>query len=154
VIDSERVYPAVTVYFNPQLDMALLRVVGLDDPVLPLDPKQVGRGQGGAVLGYPGGGPLTYGGAGVMASFDATGLDIYGNVEATRLIYEIDAVVRPGNSGGPLVEPDGVVIGIVFARSTVNNNVGYALASPAVLQRVRAAEGDTAGVSTQGCLSS
>jgi S1-C subfamily serine protease len=156
VIDSRGTHSAVTVYFNPQLDMALLRVggAGLDEPALALDPNQVGRGQVGAVLGYPGGGPLTYGPAGVMASFDATGLDIYGNVEATRLIYEIDAVVRPGNSGGPLVEPNGVVFGIVFARSTINNNVGYALASPAVLQRVRANEGNTRQVSTQGCLSS
>jgi S1-C subfamily serine protease len=155
VIDSKGVtHAAVTVYFNPQLDMALLRVAGLDEPVLSLDPSQVTRGQVGAVLGYPGGGPFTYGPAGVMASFNATGLDIYGNVEATRLIYEIDAVVRPGNSGGPLVEPDGVVFGIVFARSTVNNSVGYALASPAVLQRVRANEGNTGQVSTQGCLSS
>ena len=54
-----------------------------------------------------------------MAAFQATGWDIYGNVEATRSVYEIDAVVRPGNSGGPLVEPDGEVIGVVFARSTV-----------------------------------
>jgi S1-C subfamily serine protease len=154
VIDTAGPHRAGPVYFNPELDISLLRVQGLTEKVLPLDPNQVGRGQVGAVIGYPGGGPRTEVRAGVMASFNATGLDIYGNVEATRLIYEIDAVVRPGNSGGPLVEPDGNVIGVVFARSTVNNNVGYALASPAVLQRVRAAEGDTNRVSTQGCLSS
>ena len=94
--------------------------------------SMVGRGATGAVLGFPGGGPFAYGPAGVMASFQATGWDIYGNVEATRSIYEIDAVVRPGNSGGPLVEPNGVVVGVVFARSTANSSVGYALASPAV----------------------
>lgn len=154
VIDTKGVHPAVTVFFDPELDMALLRVAGLDEPVLKLDPNQVGRGQPGVVLGYPGGGPLTGGVAGVMASFEATGLDIYGNVEATRLIYEIDAVVRPGNSGGPLLEPNGEVIGVVFARSTVNNNVGYALASPAILQKVNANRGSTSQVSTEGCLSS
>jgi S1-C subfamily serine protease len=154
VIDQSGVHPAVPVFYDPELDIALLRVSGLDRPVLQLDPVEVGRGQVAAVLGYPGGGPFTYGPAGVMASFDATGLDIYGNVEATRSIYEIDAVVRPGNSGGPLVEPDGLVIGVVFARSTVNGNVGYALATPAVLKQVRAAQNDTAPVSTERCLSS
>ena len=154
VIDQKGEHVGVPVLYDPELDIAVLRVAGLDEPVLHLDSNTVGRGQVGAVLGYPGGGPLTHGPAGVMATFDATGLDIYGNVEATRSIYEIDAVVRPGNSGGPLVEPDGEVIGVVFARSTVNNSVGYALASPAVLQRVRSALSNTKAVSTLGCLSS
>jgi S1-C subfamily serine protease len=147
-------HPATPVLYDPVLDIAVLRVEGLSEPALNLDPKSVGRGQGGAVLGYPGDGPLTYGAAGVMAAFDATGLDIYGNVESTRSIYEIDAVVRPGNSGGPFVEPDGEVIGVVFARSTVNSKVGYALASPAVLQRVKSVRSDARTVSTEGCLSS
>ena len=154
VIDQSGEHVAVPVLYDPVLDIAVLRVAGLTESALHLDPNSVGRGQQGAVLGYPGGGPLAYGAAGVMAAFDATGLDIYGNVESTRSIYEIDAEVRPGNSGGPLVEPDGEVIGVVFARSTVNNNVGYALASPAVLQRVRSVRSDAGTVSTKGCLSS
>jgi S1-C subfamily serine protease len=153
VIDSAGVHAATPVLYDPVLDISVLRVPGLKDPLLRMDPKMVGRGQTGAVLGYPGGGPLAYGPAAVMASFQATGLDIYGNVTATRSIYEIDAVVRPGNSGGPLVEPNGLVIGVVFARSTVNSSVGYALAAPAVLQQVRIAEMKTAAVSTQGCTS-
>jgi S1-C subfamily serine protease len=154
VISQSGTEPGVPVFYDPELDIALLRVSGLDEPALKLDPDMVSRGQVGAVLGFPGGGPLKYGPAGVMASFNATGLDIYGTVEATRAIYEIDAVVRPGNSGGPLVEPDGEVVGIVFARSTVNGSVGYALATPAVRDQVDAASGDTRAVSTQGCLSS
>jgi S1-C subfamily serine protease len=146
-------HPAVPVLYDPVLDIAVLRVSGISEKPLQLDPKQVSRGQDAAVLGYPGGGPFTYGPAGVMAAFQATGLDIYGNAETTRSIYEIDADVRPGNSGGPLVEPDGEVIGVVFARSTVNSSVGYALASPAVLQRVHTAEAKSAAVSTEGCIS-
>ena len=154
VIDQGGSHVAVPVLYDPTLDVAVLRVAGLSEKQLNLDPKSVSRGTVGAVLGYPGGGPLTHGPAGVMAAFDATGLDIYGNAESTRSIYEIDAVVRPGNSGGPLVEPDGEVIGVVFARSTVNNKVGYALASPAVLQRVESVRSDAGRVSTEGCLSS
>ncbi|MGO9341479.1 MAG: MarP family serine protease [Acidimicrobiales bacterium] len=153
VIDSEGLQPATPVVYDPVLDIAVLRVKGLTVPPLHLDPNLVGRGATGAVLGFPEGGSFKYGAAGVMAAFQATGWDIYGNVEATRSIYEIDAVVRPGNSGGPFVEPDGVVIGVVFARSTVNGSVGYALATPAVLKRVRTAEASPGSVSTQGCTS-
>jgi S1-C subfamily serine protease len=154
VIDSKGSQFATPVVYDPVLDIAVLRVQqGIDEPPLRLDPNLVGRGQTGAVLGFPGGGPFTYGAAGVMAAFQATGWDIYGNVEATRSIYEIDAIVRPGNSGGPFVEPNGRVIGVVFARSTVNGSVGYALATPAVLQKVQTAEASSAAVSTEGCTS-
>jgi S1-C subfamily serine protease len=152
VIDSRGVHDATAVVYDPALDIAVLRVQALTDPSLHLDPNMVGRGATGAVLGFPGGGPFTFGPAGVMAAFQATGWDIYGNVEATRSIYEIDAVVRPGNSGGPLVESGGLVIGVVFARSTANDSVGYALATP-VLQKVRTAESSTGSVSTEGCTS-
>ena len=95
--------------------------------------------------------PLTVGPAGVMAVFDAEGRDIYGQGLTVRQVYEVQAVVRPGNSGGPLVEPDGEVVGVVFSRSTTNGDVGYALTSPGVLSRVHEAERTTAAVSTQGC---
>ena len=58
----------------------------------------------------------------------------------TRGVYALDATVEPGNSGGPLVGPGGQVIGVVFSRSTVYPNVGYALTSPGVLTRVALAE--------------
>jgi S1-C subfamily serine protease len=108
VIDSSGPHPAVPVVYDPVLDVAVLRVQGraLTGAPLKLDPDLVARNQAAAVLGFPGGGSFTYGPAGVMAAFQATGWDIYGNVQTTRSIYEIDAVVRPGNSGGPLVEPD------------------------------------------------
>jgi S1-C subfamily serine protease len=153
VIDSTGQHEATAVLYDPVLDIAVLRVQGPTERALHLDPNMVDRGATGAVLGFPGGGPFTSGPAGVMAAFQATGWDIYGNVEATRSVYEIDAVVRPGNSGGPLVERDGLVVGVVFARSTANNSVGYALASPAVLQRVRTAESSSGSVSTEGCTS-
>ena len=59
-----------------------------------------------------------------MAEFPAEGRDIYGQGLTVRDVYEIEAAVRPGNSGGPLVEPDGTVIGVVFSRSTANGDVG------------------------------
>jgi len=142
------------VLFDPSFDLAVLRVPGLRARALPLDPTTVGRGAQAAVLGYPEGGPLTVDAAGVMALFEAQGRDIYGRALTVRNVYEIDAVVRPGNSGGPLVLPDGQVVGVVFSRSTVDANVGYALTSPDVLARVTSAERATQRVSTGACTSS
>ena len=154
VVDSRGAYPATPVVYDPTLDISVLRVKGLGSlPSLRVDPNEVARGATGVVLGYPEGGPLAYGAAGVMAAFQATGWDIYGNVQTTRQIYEIDADVRPGNSGGPLVEPNGEVIGVVFARSTVNDSVGYALATPAVDKQIKVAETTSSSVSTMGCTS-
>ena len=137
VEDGAGFHPTTVVYFNPSFDLAVLRVSGLSEPPLTLDPTDVGRGTQAAVLGYPGGGSFTADPAGVMAEFEAEGRDIYGQGLTLRSVYEIQALVRPGNSGGPLVEPNGEVIGVVFSRSTTNADVGYALASPGVLSRVQ-----------------
>ncbi len=145
-------YPTEVVLFDPRLDLAVLRVPGLHVPSLTIDGSLVHRGVVGAALGYPGGGPFTAVPAAVADGFEATGLDIYGNVQTTREVYEIDATIRPGNSGGPLVEPNGTVVGVVFARSTTNNGIGYALATPAVLQEVQKASTSTTAVSTEGCV--
>ncbi|MGA2835763.1 MAG: MarP family serine protease [Acidimicrobiales bacterium] len=141
------------VLFDPTFDLAVLRVSGLTAPALTLDPGTVGRGAQAAVLGYPEGGPFTVDPAGVMALFEAQGRDIYGQGLNLRNIYEIDALVRPGNSGGPLVLPDGQVVGVVFSRSTTDQDIGYALASPAVLTRVEEAVTATHTVGTGPCTS-
>jgi S1-C subfamily serine protease len=139
------------VAFDPSFDLAVLRVSGLNAPVLALDPGTVDRGAQAAVLGYPDGGPFTVDAAGVMALFEAQGRDIYGKGLTVRNVYELDAVVRPGNSGGPLVLPDGRVVGVVFSRSTVDPSIGYALTSADVLPRVARAVSATAPVGTGPC---
>lgn len=140
VLDGAGRHDATAVLFDPRLDIAVLRVPGLEDPPLAIDSQLVGRGTSGVVLGYPGGGPFTYDPAAVTAAFVADGLDIYGRTQTLRNVYELDGLVRPGNSGGPLIAsgdaaehiPDGTVIGVVFARSSINPDVGYALAMPSV----------------------
>jgi len=160
VIDTKGRHAASAALFDPRLDLTVLRVPGLSDPPLGIDTASVGRGTTGVVLGFPGGGPFRFGKAGVAAQFNAVGLDIYGNAQTTRSIYQLDALVQPGNSGGPLVASDdpgiadGTVIGVVFARSTTNTDVGYALAMPAVAADIARAEASRGSVGTGACASS
>lgn len=122
-------YHATLVGFDPDLDVAVLHADDLPAPPLTLLDGVLDRGDGGAVLGFPGGGPLTRSGAAVRQVLDAVGRDIYGDGEIMRSLYELQADVAPGNSGGPFVLPNGKVAGIVFANSVVADHVGYAIVS-------------------------
>lgn len=146
-------HPATAIAFDPNFDLAVLQTTGLDEPPVRLDDSTVGRGTTAAVLGYPEGGPFAYGPAGVAALLRANGPNIYGQGSTTRMVYEIHAVVKPGNSGGPLVEPNGEVIGVVFSRSVSDPTIGYALATPGVVSRVAAAEAHPTPSGTGACVS-
>ena len=146
-------YGATPVYFDPSFDLAVLRTNAPLGPVLTLSASLVPNGSQAAILGYPEDGPLTIDPAGVTEEVTAIGKDIYNSGTVTRGVYALAATVLPGNSGGPLMGPGGQVIGVVFSRSTVYSNVGYALTSPGVLSRVQAAERHHAAVSTGSCIS-
>ncbi len=154
VEDTTGYHAATVEVFDPEFDLAVLRVPGVSGPALAIDPSTVGRGTKAVVIGYPEGGPRTVDPAGVRSEILATGLDIYGQNATVRAVYEIQALVRPGNSGGPLVKPDGQVIGVVFSRSPTSPDIGYALASPGVLERVLKAEALPAStvVGTGACI--
>jgi S1-C subfamily serine protease len=143
---------ATAVLFDPRMDLAVLYLPNSPGPPLDLASQDVGRGDRGAVLGYPNGGPLTGGRAAVLRAFDPVGRDIYGGAEIQRHVLELQAVVRPGNSGGPFVLSDGSVAGVVFAASTTDDHVGYAISSREVGSRLADVVGDTSAVSTGPCI--
>jgi S1-C subfamily serine protease len=151
VIDRAGSHRSTPVLFDPKLDVAVLRTSGLSAPPLRLYPSTVGRGTEGAALGYPGGGPFKAVPAVVLSEIPAIGRDIYGRSLTTRDVYEVRADVRPGNSGGPLVRADGAVVGVVFARSSLAPNLGFALTSAGVRPRVLAAQTRAAPTSTGEC---
>jgi S1-C subfamily serine protease len=146
-------FAATTILFDPQLDLAILRPSEAPADPLNLDQLLLDRGDTGAVLGYPGGGGLTGDAAAVRRTIPAVGRDIYGQEVVNRDVYELQAVVRPGNSGGPFVTTDGDVAGLVFAASTTDEDVGYALTAAEVAPGVRRAQGRTGSVGTGPCLS-
>ena len=143
---------AETVLFDPDLDLAVLAVADPPGPPLPLATEPLERGAPGAVLGYPQGGPLDARRAAVRRTIDAIGRDIYGRGEVERLVLELQTLVRPGNSGGPFVLPDGRVGGVVFAASSGDDDVGYAIASSEVDDILQSAIGRTSEVDTGPCL--
>ncbi|MFF1682913.1 MarP family serine protease [Streptomyces sp. NPDC058256] len=148
-----RAYEATVVLFDPQKDVAVLYVPGLEAPVLPFDDTAT-RGDSAVVAGYPQDGGLDLQAATVASRIDATGQNIYSTGTVTREIYSIRSTVRPGNSGGPLLTTDGKVYGVVFARSTSDDETGYVLTADEVAGDARQAANATAAVDTGDLIAS
>jgi S1-C subfamily serine protease len=144
-------FDATPVLFNEDLDVAVLRVDGLDAPALTLLADEVERGDGGAVLGYPAGEYVELR-AGVRRALDAIGRDIYSEDEVRRRIYELQVRVRPGNSGGPFVLPGRVAAGLIFGASSTQGDIGYAIASPRLIPIVERAAARADAVGTGRCV--
>jgi S1-C subfamily serine protease len=152
VSDANGSHRTTVVVFDPQLDLAVLRTSGLAGRPLALLPGEAPRGQQGGVLGFPGGGPFTAAPGVVRSVFqDAVGRDIYSRELVARDVYQIDAEVHPGNSGGPFVEPNGRVVGVVFASSLVHREIAYALTAGEVAAKLDQARNSTAAIDTGPC---
>ncbi|WP_080128158.1 MULTISPECIES: MarP family serine protease [unclassified Actinoplanes] len=139
------------VVYDPKRDLAVIRVPGLKAPVMPFVSKKAGSGASAIVLGYPQDGPYNAQSARVRDVGDITGPDIYESGDVTREIYTIKSLVRSGNSGGPLISPDGRVLGIIFAAAADDKNVGFALTAAEAAPIAKLGLESTEGVKTGGC---
>lgn len=139
---------ATLVAFDPQRDLAVLDVTGLTAPPLTIGPD-LAAGDQAYAAGYPGNGPFRITPQRVRDQLAARGTDIYRSSEVEREIYSLRGTIRPGNSGGPLLDQSGDVVGVVFARSAVDPETGYALTLDE-LRPVLSAIG-TAAISSGGC---
>ena len=153
VQDSAGDHDGTVVLFDPRTDIAIVKAEGLAGPPLPLETTTQERATPGATLGYPGDrdGQLVTHRAAVQDDYDARGRDIYGGALVERHVYELRSPVRQGDSGGPFVLPDGRVAGVVFAASTADGDIGYALTGAEVQEEVRQGAGRSAPVGTGGC---
>ncbi|RMI37157.1 MarP family serine protease [Streptomyces triticirhizae] len=117
---------AEVLLLDPDIDVAVLAVPGLQAPVLELA-GDASRGDPAVVAGYPENGGLDLRAATVASRTTAQGQDIHGRSVVSRDIYAVRGLVRPGNSGGPLLTTEGQVYGMVFARSVTHSETGYVL---------------------------
>jgi S1-C subfamily serine protease len=134
----------VAVLFVPDLRLSRLRLVG-DPPA----------GSAGAILGYPEDGPFDARAARIGRTQTVLTDDAYGNGPIDRLLTPLRGLVRPGNSGGPVVDSAGEVLTTVFA-STVGHGPhgGYGVANSTVEDVLTGAQSRVASggsVSTEGC---
>ena len=149
---SGAVHVATVIAFDPDADLALLRVPGGQAPALQLSGDAPHRGTTGVILGFPGGGDMTQTAAAVTAAYEIGGPNIYGDGITERSVVELRTQIRPGNSGGPLVVAPGTVGGVVFGGSRVAADVGYAIGSDQALASIGPYIGSTVAVGTGACL--
>ena len=131
VLIGEDERPATVVYYNPNIDIAVLSVDGEGGQFLRFD-RSGKQGQAAAVLGYPQDGPYNVQAARIRGEQRLRSPDIYGNGSVVREVFSLRALVRPGNSGGPLVSSAGRVLGVIFAASVTDGDTGYALTAEQV----------------------
>jgi S1-C subfamily serine protease len=151
ILDDESV-PAEVVLYDADLDLAVLAFESDDRQVLPL--VDSARPQDPVViLGYPQDGPFDAQAGRIRSEQRLRSPNIYGTGSVIREVYSLRGLVRPGNSGGPILGRDGSAVGVVFAASVTDKDTGYALTAEQV--DATAEEGLTrrAEVSTGDCAS-
>jgi S1-C subfamily serine protease len=143
-------FRATVVYYDPEVDVAVLLVPGLHSPALHFGPS-ARSGAPAAVLGFPENGPYDQEAARIRDRQTLRSPDIYGDNTVERDTYSVYSLVRPGNSGGPLVDSDGDVIGVIFAASLNDSRTGYALTARQVREAAAGGVTSTRATSTGSC---
>lgn len=143
-------YEAQVVHYDPDVDVAVLAVPALEAPQLRFGRPAESRDPA-AVLGFPLNGPYDVQPARVRDTATLRSSDIYGEGTVYRDTYSVYALVRHGNSGGPLVDRRGDVIGVVFAASVTDARTGYALTVEEVSAAARGGAASAVPVDTGGC---
>jgi hypothetical protein len=143
--------PARALVFDPHDDIAVLAVSGLHAAPLSLvgDPRS---GTAAAILGYPLDGGFDREAGRIGETETVSTEDAYGNGPVIRSVTTLLGRVRPGNSGGPLVDASGRVLATVFAALTGSSKAGgFAVPNAVVRRGLRLARARPTSVSTRQC---
>lgn len=143
---------AEVVYYNPEVDIAVLYApdLGLEPLQWAEDPAMTG--QDAIVMGFPASGPFEAAPARIRSKLTIAGPDIYATGRVEREAYTVRGTIREGNSGGPMTDAEGRVLGVVFGASLDESDTGYALTAAEVHARVGDVSELTAPVGTGECV--
>jgi S1-C subfamily serine protease len=151
VESSGQKYDATVVSYDPNEDISILDVPNLPAAPLPFADKPATTGTDAVVLGYPGGGDFAATPARIRETIELNGPDIYRTTTVNREVYTIRGTVRQGNSGGPLINRAGQVLGVVFGAAVDDTDTGFVLTANEVSRQL-AKVNDTARVPTGSCV--
>ena len=141
---------AEVVYYNPDLDIAVLELDTSGVPTLEFD-REAKQADGVAILGYPQDGPFNVQPGRIRAEQRLRSPNIYGDGTVIREVFSLRGLVRPGNSGGPIVSSAGDVVGVVFAASVTDRDTGYAITADQVARSATTGISSDDPVSTGDC---
>jgi S1-C subfamily serine protease len=150
-VNAHTTLAATVVLMDTARDVAVLDVPDLSARTLRFSAKDAQTGDPALVLGYPENGPFTVRSARIRSKGTVGGTDIYGHHSVHRDIYSIRAIVRSGNSGGPLLGDDGTVLGMVFATAIDSPDTGFALADDEIAADAARGRSLNTAVGTGGC---
>lgn len=147
VVDVEgREHAARLVAFDSRRDLAVLVAPGLAVPALPLGSAE--PGDTGGVFGHPKGGPLVVSPYHIDRRERVRVPDLYATGDPSddethpRSIFVLGAALEQGDSGAPLVDGDGQVVGVAFATTQQDSSqVAFALTPEELATVVDAATG-------------
>lgn len=151
VVSNGVEYDATVVSYDPTADISILSVPTLDVEPLEFNDDQAKQGTDAIVLGYPGGGEFQATPARISEVIELNGPDIYRQTSVTRQVYTIRGPVKQGNSGGPLIDTNGRVLGVVFGAAVDDVDTGFVLTAQEV-QRQRDKVGNSERVPTGSCV--
>ncbi|WP_307665873.1 MarP family serine protease [Streptomyces sp. V1I1] len=146
-----RLYDAKVVLYDWQRDIAVLDVPDLRARPLQFADSDARSGNSAIVAGFPENGSYDVRSARVRGRINANGPDIYRRGTVQRDVYSLFTTVRQGNSGGPLLTPDGRVYGVIFARSLDDPDTGYALTVDEIRDDIAVGLTANQQVDSQGC---
>jgi S1-C subfamily serine protease len=146
-----KTYEATVVSYDPAADISILDVPNLPQQPLVFAQEPAKSGTDAVVLGYPGGGDFVATPARVREIIELNGPDIYKTTTVNREVYTIRGPVRQGNSGGPMINRAGQVIGVVFGSAVDDNDTGFVMTTDEVSRQL-AKIGNTAKVPTGACV--
>jgi len=146
-----KTYDATVVSYDPDADISILDVPSLPQQPLVFAEEPAKAGTDAVIMGFPGGGDFVATPARVREIIELSGPDIYKSTTVNREVYTIRGLVRQGNSGGPMINRAGQVIGVVFGAAVDDNDTGFVMTTNEVSRQL-AKIGNTAKVATGACV--